>query len=122
MRTGAPSKLVLANEFIYGINREENPSHGLKIYHEADREGDPAASSYLGQIYEEGILLPKDMNKAIAYYQKARKSNDAYASYRLAMAWIRGEISPAGVNEEEIKRAIKILEQAATSDKPVLFL
>ena len=124
MNTGdaKPSKLIEANEFIYGINREENLSYGLKIYHEEAENDDPAAAVFLGQVYEEGVYLARDLNKAVKYYQKAMKANESYANYRFAMALIKGELSKGGSNREDIQKGIKLLEQAATSDKPVYFL
>jgi TPR repeat protein len=42
----------------------------LKIYHEEADNGDAVAAAFLGQVYEEGVLLPQDMKKAVKYYQK----------------------------------------------------
>jgi len=42
-----------ANQYLFGINKEENPHYGLAIYHEeADKKGDPNACAYLGKVYE----------------------------------------------------------------------
>ena len=49
------------------------------------------------------------------------KANESYANYRFAMALIKGELSKGGSNREDIQKGIKLLEQAATSDKPVYF-
>ena len=47
-----PNKLALANELIYGINREMNPSLGIEMYiEEADRNNNPDACNMVGYIY-----------------------------------------------------------------------
>jgi hypothetical protein len=51
MPSGKPSRLVQANEYIFGINREENPGYGLRIYQEEAENGDATAAAFLGQVY-----------------------------------------------------------------------
>ena len=52
VNTGKASKLSLANEYLYGINHEENLEFALKIYaEEADKNGNATASAFLGQAY-----------------------------------------------------------------------
>lgn len=36
------------------------------------------------------------------------------------MALVRGELSKTGVNKEDIQKGVKLLEQAATAEKPVI--
>ena len=84
-------------------------SYGLKIYHEEAEKDDSAAAVFLGQVYEEGVYLAKDLNKAVKYYQKAMKSNQPYANYRFAMALIKGELSKSGINRDDIQKGIKLL-------------
>jgi len=52
----------------------------------------------LGRVYEEGVLLPRDLIKSSKYYQKAITGKQSYAYYRYAMSLIEGELSDRGVN------------------------
>ncbi len=47
---------------------------------------------------------------------------EPYAFYRFAMALIKGELRDKGVNQQDIENGFKLLNQAATSDNPVLFI
>lgn len=120
MNTGKASRLVEANEYIYGINREPNPYYGIEIYHEEANQGDATAACYLGHVYEEGVLLPKDLIKSSKYYQKAIQGKQTYAYYRYAMALIEGELSDRGVNAEHLKKGFDLLQEAISGDNAVI--
>jgi TPR repeat protein len=47
----------------------------------------------LGKIYEEGLLVPIDIKKALAYYQKAINDKDVYANYRYAICLMKGKVN-----------------------------
>lgn len=46
-----PNRLHEANQFIYGINREENIVQGLAIYHDEADAGNPQACTFLATSY-----------------------------------------------------------------------
>ena len=82
---------------------------------EADNNSNATACSFLGEVYEEGVLLPKDFNKAIKYYQKGMNGGESYSHYRFAMALIKGQCNKNGQNKEDIIKGFKMLEQVAAS-------
>lgn len=107
-----PNRLHDANQFIYGINKEENIIEGLNIYHEeADSNGNSQACTFLGKVYEEGTLLPMDLKKSMTYYQKAINAKEPYASYRYALCLINGKFSRDGQNKDDIEKAFEMLSQ-----------
>lgn len=62
-------------------------------------------------MYEEGVLLPKNITKAMKYYQNASKP---YAKYKFAMALIKGKLNQNGVNKSDLEKGYKILTQIAS--------
>lgn len=67
------------------------------------------------------MLLPKDIEKAINYYQIALKTKDPHGSYRYALALIQGTFSDKQ-NKADMESAYKILSQIAESSNPVIIL
>jgi uncharacterized protein len=114
---GKPSPLNKANEHIYGINREENITEGLEIYHLEAQKGNPQASAFLGKVYEDGLLLEKDLKQAVLYYKQGMKGKDSYAYYRYAMCLIKGKLSPSGQNKKDIEEGFNILTQIANDSQ-----
>lgn len=73
----------------------------------------------MGKVYEEGLLLPKDLRKAAEYYKLAIKGKENYASYRYAGCLIKGKFSKEGQNKKDIEEGFNILTQIANdSQKP----
>lgn len=92
----------------------------MKVYHqEADKKNDPNACSFLGQIYEEGVFLPQNLNKAIEYYKKAIKANKSYAKYRFGMALAQGVLNPKGINKPDLEAGHKMLIEASSGNDAV---
>lgn len=58
----------------YGVQRNHPKTifYGLKCY----EKGIPTSGFWLGQIYEYGLGKPKDLNKAITYYEFGANSED----------------------------------------------
>jgi hypothetical protein len=106
-----PNRLHDANQLVFGINREENLVEGLNIYHEEADNGNPQACAFLGKVYEEGVLLPMDLKKAMAYYQKAMSGKEAYASYRFALCLVSGKFGKDGQSREDIEKGYQIFNQ-----------
>jgi hypothetical protein len=69
----------------------------LEIYHQEAEGNNAQACCFLGKVYEDGILLPKDIKRSLAYYQKAISLKDPYANYRFAMCLIKGKYNKEGI-------------------------
>jgi TPR repeat protein len=111
---GKSTRLSIANEWVYGINRELNPTLGLEIYHEeADKANNPAACNILGQVYELGSLLPKDESRALSYYRKSMDMKDSRGTYLYAKSLEKGLLKNYKPDKEDLAQALKLLNQAA---------
>lgn len=49
--------------------------------------------TYLAGVYEQGLMLPKDLVKSATYYQKAIDKKHKYAMYRFSLGLIKGTFS-----------------------------
>ena len=72
-------------------------------------EGRSWAQSDLGSLYEDGIVLPRDLNKAISWYQSAAEQGYSVAQTNLGLMYARGR----GVNSNR-ERAIEWFKKAAS--------
>ena len=57
--------------------------------------GDPSAQFTLGQMYQDGIQVPKNIQEAIRYYQLAASQEDLRAEYSLGILYLEGRDLPA---------------------------
>lgn len=70
--------------------------------------GDARAQEFIGILYEEGHGVPKDVAKAIEWYERAASSGDMAAQYNLGRIYLKGELV-----EQDIDRARDLLKRAA---------
>lgn len=70
--------------------------------------GDPFAQFVLGQMYQDGIGVNKDMQNAIKYYTLATAQQELRAEYTLALIYLEGR----GVNPD-YQQGISLLRDAA---------
>jgi TPR repeat protein len=54
----------------------------------AAEAGEPRGQSQLGFFYDEGVIVKKDINKAIYWYEEAIKNNSNTARYNLAKIYL----------------------------------
>jgi hypothetical protein len=80
------------------------------VCHVANR-GHAQAETLLGQIYEKGIGVEKNLGKAAQLYEKGAQKNIREAQYHLGLMFMHGE----GVAKNP-KRAIVLLKRAANQD------
>lgn len=90
------------NEF-YDLKR------GINLLNEAAKHDEATSANYLGHIYEDGFLVPQDIDKAIEYYKIAVEQDHPKAQYNLGRLLIEGLF---GAPKDE-KLAIDLLERAA---------
>ena len=85
-----------------------NSKEGVQWLAKAAKLGESSAYTQLGTCFMEGIGVEKDKNRAIQYYIKAVKSNDATAMYILAEYYIM-----KATDKQTVDIAIKLLLKAA---------
>lgn len=93
------------------INGEEDANKGLSMLIQSAEQGHVQAQCYLGNIYSEGMVIPKDMEKAYAWWQKAGDYGNpwGYNNY----AW---HLHLEGKYEEALPWAEKAMNN--TTDEP----
>jgi TPR repeat protein len=70
--------------------------------------GDPRAQEFIGILYEEGHGVPKDIGKALAWYERAAESGDMAAQYNLGRIYLEGTLV-----ERDLERGRELLQRAA---------
>ncbi|MDY8108008.1 tetratricopeptide repeat protein [Fulvimarina sp. 2208YS6-2-32] len=76
--------------------------------------GDPAAQALLGEIYENGLGVPVDVDQAARWFEAAAESGDPAAQFSFAMLLLSG----TGIARDEA-RALELLKQAADAKLPL---
>jgi TPR repeat protein len=66
------------------------------------RQGQAEAQRLLGHMYDKGLGVPQDYEKAISWYQKAAESKDPAAQYHLGLKYANGH----GVQENQTQAYI----------------
>ncbi|MDX2346925.1 MAG: tetratricopeptide repeat protein [Legionella sp.] len=73
------------------------PTHALEekkysvLLEEKAALGDPTAQFALGQLYQHGVSVEKDNEKAVEYYMQAIAQQDLRAEYTLGLFYLNGE-------------------------------
>ena len=82
----SPSRFNKAQEFcleahclLYGHGIEPNTEDAILWYERSANLGEPKALYALGSIYEQGIGVRIDMNKAVQYYEQAADLDNSSA-------------------------------------------
>lgn len=70
--------------------------------------GDPRAQEFIGILHEEGHGVPKDIEKAISWYERAAESGDMAAQYNLGRIYLEGKLV-----EADVERGRELLKRAA---------
>lgn len=97
------------------LTRYENGDMTTKaVFDLYAKEGNPHALSTLGFIYEHGINTPKDINKALAYYQQAC---DLGGDYGCGNAWYFYQYG-IGIDKNS-KKAAQFAEKINKNDIPL---
>jgi TPR repeat protein len=62
-------------------------------------QGDPAAQTYLGFMFETGRGVPKNFTEAAMWYRRAAEQGDSLAQYSLGLLYDRGQGVPQDIVE-----------------------
>jgi hypothetical protein len=85
-----------------------NYATALKVWLEPAKQGDPAAQTYVGEIFEKGLGLPSDYTAAADWYRRAAEQNYSRAAINLANLYEQG----LGVPQDK-KEALNWYRRAA---------
>jgi len=101
--------LPLAVQALDAINLVKNGDmKGIDQLIQLSNLGCSTSQFYLGQAYEQGILVKKDMVKAARYYKEAADGGHPEAKYNLGVFYLRGE---GGCKCSEAK-GLKLIHEA----------
>ncbi|WP_455200015.1 tetratricopeptide repeat protein [Kaarinaea lacus] len=64
--------------------------------------GQVEAQRYLGQMYDKGLGVPQNYQKAVSWYERAAKQKDPAAQYHLGLKYANGH----GVKEDQFRAYI----------------
>ncbi|RRJ83585.1 sel1 repeat family protein [Aestuariirhabdus litorea] len=85
------SLLVPASERCRISPREPDLPYALAACEQAASGGDPKAQFLLGNLYYEGVVIPRDTQQAMLWFQRASLQGHAQAQYQIAFMLYRGE-------------------------------
>src|SRR3954465_12062552 len=94
---------------VSAFNRQEYLLAAQNFFPLAE-QGDPAAQSYLGFMFETGRGVPKNFTEAAMWYRRAAEQGDSLAQYSLGLLYDRGQGVP-----QDIVEANKWLNLSAAS-------
>lgn len=75
--------------------------------------GDSTAQFDLGQMYQQGLGVDKDLQQAIKYYRLAANQQDLKAQYNLGLLYLQGDVT-----DGDAKTGIELLRDAAFKGNP----
>ncbi len=86
----------------------------LKVWLAKAKAGDPKAQTYVGEIYEKGLGVPPDYEKAAQWYQKAAAQGYASAQMDLGFLYERGfgVKQDSAMAEKWYRQAAELTEEA----------
>jgi hypothetical protein len=85
--------------------------HGVSAYNRQDyllaaqnffplaEQGDPAAQTYLGFMFETGRGVPRNYTEAAMWYRRAAEQGDSLAQYSLGLLYDKGQGVPQDIVE-----------------------
>ena len=77
----------------------------------SEAEGNKKAPRYIGQMYEEGLGLPRDCGEAAACYARGVAMGDLTSGYRLGLLYRDGRGVP-----RDLQKAAALFASVAASD------
>lgn len=108
---GAAAAAGIADaQFRLALTYEDvNPPRVVELLSEAAEQGHPGANQTLGEYYHTGITVPRNLNRAIRYYQRAVDGGSVVA--RNNLAWLLATADQPRVRDGE--RAVTLIRPIA---------
>jgi TPR repeat protein len=97
---------------VYAFNRQDYVS-ASRVFIPLAEQGQPAAQTYLGFMFETGRGVPQNYTEAAMWYRRAAEQGDSQAQYSLGLLYDKGFGVP-----RDIVEASKWLNLAAASAPP----
>lgn len=88
IRTSAQDCEIRGGEYV--AYDRSNYATALKVWLPLAQEGDKAAQTYVGEIYEKGLGIAPDYILAVAWYRKAAEQGDSRAQINLGYLYEKG--------------------------------
>jgi uncharacterized protein len=107
--------LAEAASFRQGVsafNRQDYVA-ASRVFIPLAEQGDPAAQTYLGYLFETGRGVPQNYTEAAMWYRRAAEQCDSLAQYSLGLLYDRGQGVP-----QDIVEASKWLNLATAAAPP----
>ncbi|MDR0549432.1 MAG: sel1 repeat family protein [Deltaproteobacteria bacterium] len=76
-----------ANNLINTTNGHELHVKGVAILKKAVEMGDPDAQLLLANLYDDGILVPRDREKSKELYELSAEQGNMYAQFNLSLVY-----------------------------------
>jgi len=114
LEKAARQQYGLAAYSLAKLLHERDPQHPLKAFEwfmVAAKQGNTEASYYVGLYYQYGKGVPKNIDEAVNWYEKAALEKDKDALYHLALILIRKD-------NPDYENAAKLLGEAAKQGHP----
>ncbi|NOZ54914.1 MAG: sel1 repeat family protein [Gammaproteobacteria bacterium] len=92
------------NVFLQGVTAYKNKDFltAGRLFKQLAQQGQVDAQRYLGQMYDKGLGVPKNYDKAVTWYKQAAAQNDPAAQYHLGLKYDIGQ----GVPEDDMQAYI----------------
>ncbi len=94
--------------FGYAAYKSGYYQRAMKLWLPLAEAGDARAQEFIGILYEEGHGVPKDIETAMSWYERAALSGDMAAQYNLGRIYLEGALV-----EQDVERAHDFLRRAA---------
>lgn len=104
------SEVLEEAELLLASNDAEQFNNGLLVLNELSARENSRASYILAQLYENGIRVPKDLDKALALYQKAALSGSEDANIYVFNHYLDND----NMDADHLKEALYWFMQAAS--------
>lgn len=90
-----------ASEFRRGVSafNRQNYVSASRVFIPMAEQGDPAAQSYLGFMFETGRGVPQNYTEAAMWYRRAAEQGDSLAQYSLGLLYDHGRGVPKDIVE-----------------------
>jgi len=121
----APAEADGANvDLAYGAYQRGQYLTALSEASKRAQQNDPAAMTLLGELYAQGLGVPRDDAKAADWYKLAAGKGDRNAMFALAMFNLEGRAGPKNPDEAAhwLSDAAKLGHPAAEYDLGLLYL
>ncbi|HHQ4672593.1 TPA: tetratricopeptide repeat protein, partial [Aeromonas veronii] len=117
LRGHPQSNLKLGMCFFHGHGVTQNINKAIKYFWKAGNSGCVLSYFTLGWIYDEGVLIPKDDDKAEYCYTKSAENGNGNAQYNLSQLCLK--ISEKTAKKSYEKKSIEWLELAVKNGHPL---